>query len=77
MRGTYFDQNIDNFLCNNVLIELTSSRYFVRYIAKGSSCDKVFENIFKNNKKQMCIKKLIVEQCIKCTKESSALTREI
>jgi len=35
---------------------------------------KAFENIFKNNKKQMCIKKFIVEQCIKCTNEISAFS---
>jgi len=43
----YFDQNIDNFLCNDVPIELTSSRYFVGYIAKGSSCDKCRSVILK------------------------------
>lgn len=117
----YFDKNIDNFLSNDVPIELTSSRYFCGYIAKASSCDncrsllikeneqltvpselfiyeknyssdsdfgklnapsdiffnvckihiKVFENIFRNNKKQIQIRKFIVEQCIKCTNEST------
>lgn len=117
---SFFDENVDNFNSVNIPIEMTSSRYFVGYIAQrilckkcrldiikpsqiltypsemyihkknyenesdfGSLCApsdlffevckihiKVFENIFVENKSIKNIKKYIVEQCVKCTKNS-------
>jgi len=32
----YFDSSADDFVCTNIPIKLTSSRYFVGYIAKES-----------------------------------------
>lgn len=116
----FFDENADCFNSSNVPIELTSSRYFVGYIAQRISCEKchvdiikptqiltypsemyihtknyendsdfgslcapsdlffeickihikVFEKVFTENKCMKNIKKIIVKQCIDCTKDT-------
>lgn len=43
----YFNEDVDCFDSNNVAIELTSSRYFVGYIAQRITCAKCRVDIIK------------------------------